>query len=226
MRILLIEDDDQLADVLLRGLRDAGHEVTCERNGLDGIQAGMSPALDALVVDWMLPGEDGPGVCRTLRARGVRTPIIMLTARHHIGDRVTGLDAGADDYLTKPFDFGELLARLRALIRRGNRAPLPERFAVGPLTLDTRARQVRRGSNLVPLTIREYALLEFLARRLGQVVGRADIAEHVWDEGYDPMSNVIDVYIQRLRRKIDDPAGASMIQTRRGEGYALMTGEP
>jgi DNA-binding response OmpR family regulator len=226
MRVLLVEDEPAAARMLAKGLREHAYAVDVAGDGDDACFRAATTDYDAVILDVMLPGKDGFAVAREVRSSGSAVPILMLTARDAAQARIAGLDSGADDYLTKPFDFGELLARLRALIRRGIRAPLPEQLAVGPLTLDTRARQVRRGCDLVPLTTREYALLEFLARRLGQVVGRADIAEHVWDEGYDPMSNVIDVYIQRLRRKIDDPAGASMIQTRRGEGYALLATEP
>jgi two-component system copper resistance phosphate regulon response regulator CusR len=146
----------------------------------------------------------------------------MLTARDGVDARVDGLDSGADDYLEKPFDFRELLARLHALLRRGLRPPLPDHIRVGGLELDTRARRVSRDGRPLPLTTREYALLEYLARRAGEVVGRADIAEHVWDEHYDPVSNVIDVYVQRLRRKVDRPGRESVIRTRRGEGYELV----
>jgi two-component system copper resistance phosphate regulon response regulator CusR len=149
-------------------------------------------------------------------------PILMVTARDAVDARIEGLDCGADDYLVKPFDFGELLARLRALIRRGRLPLLPERLVVGPLALDTRSRRVRIGSQDVALTAKEYALLEYLARRAGDVVSRADIAEHVWDERYDLLSNVVDVYVQRLRRKLDHDESESMIRTRRGEGYQLM----
>jgi DNA-binding response OmpR family regulator len=152
-------------------------------------------------------------------------PVLLLTARDSVEDRITGLDSGADDYLAKPFDFGELLARLRAVIRRGTRPPVPAVIAVGDLRLNTAARQVQRGPRSVPLTAREYALLEYLAHRAGSVVSRADIAEHVWDEHYDPLSNVIDVYVQRLRRKVDLPGQESLIRTRRGEGYQLRTAE-
>lgn len=166
----------------------------------------------------------GLDVCRVLRARGSHAPILMLTARDAVDARIAGLDAGADDYLVKPFAFGELLARLRALIRRGLRAPLPEQLDVAGLRIDTRSRRVLREGRELPLTSREYALLEFLARRAGQVVSRAEIAEHVWDERYDPFSNVIDVYVQRLRRKVDTPGADSIIRTRRGEGYQLDSG--
>ena len=175
-----------------------------------------------VLLDLMLPGRDGWSICQAIRARRNTVPILMLTARDAVQARIAGLDSGADDYLTKPFDFGELLARLRALIRRGVRPPLPERLHLGPLELDTRARTVTRRGAFLSLTTREYALLEYLARHAGAVVGRADIAEHVWNESYDPLSNVIDVYIQRLRKKIDDPGSDSLIRTRRGEGYALV----
>jgi DNA-binding response OmpR family regulator len=176
---------------------------------------------DALILDVMLPRLDGVAVCRAVRASGEAVPILMLTARDAIESRIRGLDAGADDYLVKPYDFGELLARLRALIRRGRQPVLPERVVVGPLTMDTRARRALVRDRELSLTAKEYALLEYLARRAGDVVGRADIAEHVWDEHYDPLSNVVDVHILRLRRKLDAAGGGSLIRTRRGEGYQL-----
>jgi two-component system copper resistance phosphate regulon response regulator CusR len=174
----------------------------------------------------MLPGPDGVQVCRELRKRGFPVPVLMLTARDAVEDRIAGLDSGADDYLAKPVAFGELLARLRAVIRRGARPPVPEEIHVGDLRLDTSARHVHRAGHEVSLTAREYALLEYLAHRAGAVVSRADIAEHVWDEHYDPLSNVIDVYVQRLRRKIDLPGQDSVIRTRRGEGYQLRAADP
>ena len=164
---------------------------------------------------------DGQRVCEQLRGSGVTAPILMLTARDAMQSRIAGLDSGADDYMTKPFDLDELLARLRALLRRGARSPLPERFRIGPLMLDTRAQTATCGQTAVPLTTREYALLEFFARHAGQVVGRAEIAEHVWDDSYDPLSNVIDVYVQRLRRKLALAGGDTLIKTRRGAGYVL-----
>jgi two-component system copper resistance phosphate regulon response regulator CusR len=169
----------------------------------------------------MLPKRDGLWVCRQIRARGALTPILLLTALDAVESRIQGLDSGADDYLTKPFAFGELLARLRAIIRRGTRPIVPEILTVADLTIDTRTREAKRGQRAIRLTAREYALLEFFARRPGEVIGRPEIAEHVWDEQYDQFSNVIDVYVQRLRRKLDVAGERPLIVTRRGEGYVF-----
>lgn len=225
MRVLLVEDEPVAARMLAKGLREHGYAVDVSPDGEDASFRLATTDYDAVILDVTLPGKTGFDVSREARDGGSAVPILMLTARDAVDARIAGLDSGADDYLTKPFDFGELLARLRALIRRGVRPPLPERLRIGPLDVDTRARQVLRAGRPVLLTTREYALFEYLARREGQVVGRAEIAEHVWDESYDPFSNVIDVYIQRLRRKIDDPARDSLIRTRRGEGYALVATE-
>ncbi len=225
MRVLLVEDEPEAAQVLAKGLREQAYAVDVAIDGHDAAFRLATTDYDAVILDVGLPGRDGFSVAREVRAAGSAIPVLMLTARDAVQSRIDGLDSGADDYLTKPFDFGELLARLRALIRRGIRAPLPERLTIGPLSLDTRARQVSKDGHMVPLTTREYALLEFLARRVGQVVGRAEISEHVWDESYDPMSNVIDVYVQRLRRKLDDRGCDSLISTRRGEGYILVASE-
>lgn len=226
MRVLLVEDEPEAAQVLAKGLREQAYAVDVAPDGEDAAFRLATTDYDAVILDVGLPGRDGFSVAQEVRSAGSAIPILMLTARDAVQSRIDGLDSGADDYLTKPFDFGELLARLRALIRRGIRAPLPEQLTIGPLRLDTRARQVSKDGQAVPLTTREYALLEFLARRAGQVVGRAEISEHVWDESYDPMSNVIDVYVQRLRRKLDDPGQNSLIGTRRGEGYILAASEP
>ena len=223
MRVLLVEDEPAAAQMLAKGLREQSYAVDVSSDGEDASFRLATTDYDAVILDVTLPGKDGLKVAREARDGGSSVPILMLTARDAVHARIAGLDSGADDYLSKPFDFGELVARLRALIRRGARVPAPERLLVGPLEIDTRARQVVKAGRIVSLTTREYALLEYLARRTGQVVGRADIAEHVWDDSYDPMSNVIDVYIQRLRRKIDDPNGDSLIRTRRGEGYALVS---
>ena len=221
MRILLVEDEPDAARMLAKGLREQSYAVDVVRDGRSAAFRATTTDYDAILLDVMLPQLDGLAVCRELRANGSSVPILMLTARDTVQSRIAGLDSGADDYLTKPFDFNELLARLRAVIRRGVRPPLPERLRVGPLELDTRAREVTRSGRKLLLTAREYALLEFFARHPREVVGRAQIAEHVWDESYDPFSNVIDVYVQRLRRKIDGADGPSMIRTRRGEGYAF-----
>jgi len=222
MRILLVEDEPSAARFIAKGLREATYAVDVAGDGGTAVDYCHQNDYDAIVLDVMLPGCDGLSVCRELRGSGSDVPVLMLTARDAVEARVQGLDAGADDYLTKPFDFRELLARLRALTRRDRRPLVPERLHAGDLEVHVAARRVLRRGREIPLTSREYALLEFLARRAGEVVGRADIAEHVWDEHYDPFSNVVDVYIQRLRRKLDDPGAPSIIRTRRGQGYQLL----
>jgi two-component system copper resistance phosphate regulon response regulator CusR len=221
--VLLVEDEPHAAQVLAKGLREQSYAVDLATDGDSAIFQAGTTDYDAVILDIMLPVRDGFAVCRTIRESGCAVPILMVTARDAVEARIEGLDSGADDYLVKPFDFGELLARLRALIRRGRQPLLPEHLTVGPLVLDTRGRRVRVRNRAVLLTAKEYALLEYLVRRAGDVVSRADIAEHVWDEHYDPLSNVVDVYVQRLRRKLDTPASPSMIRTRRGEGYELAT---
>ncbi|PYR61645.1 MAG: DNA-binding response regulator [Acidobacteria bacterium] len=222
MRVLLVEDEPNAAHVLAKGLREHAYAVDVAGDGETAVFQAGTTDYDAVILDVMLPIKDGFAVCRTIRESGCAVPILMVTARDAVEARIKGLDCGADDYLVKPFDFGELLARLRALIRRGRQPLLPERLDLGPLSLDTRGRHVWVRKREVPLTAKEYALLEYLARRLGDVVSRADIAEHVWDEHYDPLSNVVDVYVQRLRRKLDRPGAQSLIRTRRGEGYQLV----
>jgi DNA-binding response OmpR family regulator len=221
MRVLLVEDEPHAAQVLAKGLREQTYAVDVAADGDSAVFQVATADYDAVILDVMLPVRDGFAVCRTIRDSGCAVPILMVTARDAVESRIQGLDSGADDYLVKPFDFGELLARLRALIRRGRQPLLPERLAIGPLVLDTRARRARVRNRAVPLTAKEYALLEYLARRAGDVVSRGDIAEHVWDEHYDPLSNVVDVYVQRLRRKLDAPGSPSLIRTRRGQGYEL-----
>jgi DNA-binding response OmpR family regulator len=221
MRVLLVEDEPQAAHVLAKGLREQTYAVDVAADGDSAVFQVATTDYDAVILDVMLPVRDGFAVCRTIRDSGCAVPILMVTARDAVESRIQGLDSGADDYLVKPFDFGELLARLRALIRRGRQPLLPERLTIGPLVLDTRGRRARVRNRAVSLTAKEYALLEYLARRAGDVVSRGDIAEHVWDEHYDPLSNVVDVYVQRLRRKLDAPGSASLIRTRRGEGYEL-----
>ncbi len=220
MRILLVEDEPDAAQMLAKGLREQSYAVDVAADGETAVyQAGVND-YDLVILDVMLPRKDGFEVCRELRAEGLTFPILMLTARDAPPDRVAGLDTGADDYLTKPFDFHELLARLRALLRRGP-ALRPETVEVADLSIDMRARRVRRGGCQIELTAKEYALLEYLARRAGEVVSRAEIAEHVWEENFDPFSNLIEVYVQRLRRKIDEGYMPKLLRTRRGEGYTL-----
>ena len=221
VRILLVEDDPSAAHVLAKGLREQAYAIDIARDGESAIfQAGTND-YDGVILDLMLPVVDGVNVCRTIRASGSMVPILMLTARDAVESRVDGLDAGADDYLVKPYDVRELLARLRAIIRRGHHPVASERMALGPLTIETRSHRVLVQGREVLLRAKEYALLEYLARRAGDVVSRGDISEHVWDDHYDPLSNVVDVYVQRLRRKLDLPGRESFIRTRRGEGYQL-----
>jgi DNA-binding response OmpR family regulator len=222
MRILLVEDEPQAARALAKGLREHAYAVDVAGDGETAAFQADTNDYDGVILDVMLPRLDGLAVCRRIRTAGRTVPILMLTARDAVESRVAGLDAGADDYLVKPYDFRELLARLRALIRRGQQPVVAERLVVGPLVVDTRSRRVVVNGQDVLLRAKEYALLEYLARRAGDVVSRSDIAEHVWDEHYDPLSNVVDVYIQRLRKKIDPPERESMIRTRRGEGYQLV----
>jgi len=223
MRVLLVEDEPRAAEMLAKGLREQAYAVDVAADGDAAVYQAATTEYDALILDVMLPGTDGLSACRAIRQSGNAVPILMVTARDAVDSRIEGLDCGADDYLVKPFDFGELLARLRAVIRRGRRPLLPEQIAVGPLTLETRVRRAVVGDRELVLTAKEYALLEYLARRAGEVVTRGEIAEHVWDEHYDALSNVVDVYIQRLRRKIEDAGAEPPIRTRRGEGYQLVT---
>ena len=222
MRVLLVEDQPDAARMIAKGLREQAHAVDVVGDGVAACHEACVHDYDAIVLDVMLPLRDGFAVCKKIRQAGLAVPILMLTAMDHVEARVAGLDAGADDYLTKPFDFRELLARLRALSRRGSQPPAPEHFSVGDLAFDVRARRVAVHGTVLALTTREYALLEHLARRPDTVAGRADIAEHVWDDRYDPFSNVIDVYVQRLRRKLGQAGATAEIRTRRGEGYQLV----
>lgn len=220
MRILLVEDDRQIARFVAKGLRENAYAVDVSENGTDALHQLFVNQYDVVILDVMLPGTDGFGVCREMRARGQATPVLMLTARDAVEDRIAGLDCGADDYLIKPFAFDELLARLRALTRRGGELR-PPRITVADLEIDTTGRRVRRAGQEITLTAKEYALLEFLAREQGKVVGRAEIAEHVWDETFDPFSNLIEVYVKRLRTKMDEGFDRQLIHTRRGAGYCL-----
>jgi len=220
MRILLVEDEPGAARMLAKGLREQTYAVDVAADGEAALYQASVNDYDLVILDVMLPLKDGFEVCRELRAEGLTIPILMLTARDAVQDRIEGLDTGADDYLTKPFDFHELLARLRALLRRGH-ALRPEIVEIADLSINMQARRVRRGARQIELTAKEYALLEYLARRAGEVVSRAEIAEHVWEENFDPFSNLIEVYVQRLRRKIDESHALKLLRTRRGEGYML-----
>jgi two-component system OmpR family response regulator len=220
MRLLVVEDDVKLARALQRGLQREGYAVDVSRNGDEALLQTDVYDYDAVVLDVMLPGRDGFSICRAMRQREHWAPVLMLTARDDVSDRIRGLDAGADDYLVKPFDFGELLARLRALIRRGP-TERPSVLTIGDLEVDPAKRIVMRAGNEVELTPREFALLEFLARHAGEVVSRARLLEHVWDELYGGSTNVVDVYVGYLRKKLELPDGPRLIRTVRGVGFML-----
>ena len=220
MRILVVEDERKMAGLLKRGLEEEGYAVDSASSGGDAIWAATENPYDAILLDVMLPDLTGFEVCRRIRAEGRWAPVLMLTARNAIPDRVAGLDSGADDYLTKPFSFNELFARLRALLRRGA-LERPAVLRVGDLALDPAARRVTRDDLEIGLTAKEFALLEFFMRRPGEVMTRTRIIEHVWDFGYDGDSNVVDVYVRYLREKIDRPFGRASIETVRGSGYRL-----
>ena len=220
MRILLVEDEPRMANVIAKGLRENTYAVDVAEDGEAALYQTSINDYDLIVLDVLLPKRDGFEVSRELRARGDATPILMLTARATVDDRLTGFDAGADDYLTKPFSFREFLARVRALLRRDPQIR-PDIFRLADLIVDSGSHRVSRASREIDLTAKEYALLEFLARRAGQLVSRSEIAAHVWDDSFDPFSNTIEVYMNRLRKKIDDEHPVKLLHTRRGEGYIL-----
>lgn len=221
MRILIAEDDERLADAIARGLRQKLFAVDVVHDGARAlVEAAVTP-YDVLILDVMLPRATGFDIARELRARGARVPILMLTARDAVSDRVTGLNAGADDYLVKPFAFEELVARIQALLRRGD-ALKPAVIAIGDLEIDTLALTASRRGRRIELTSREYVLLEYFARHIGHTLSRTDITAHVWDDNHEPSSNALEVLVGRLRRKIEPPSGEAMIETRRGFGYALV----
>jgi DNA-binding response OmpR family regulator len=220
MRVLLVEDDPGLAAIIKTGLGENGVQVVTVPSYAEGKMKATLGSFDVLILDVMLPGGNGFDLCRELRVREIATPILMLTARDTVDDRVAGLEVGADDYLTKPFAFRELLARVRALGRRRG-APLPETLRIGDLEVDLEAHRVRRAGKSIELTAKEFALLEFFVLHKGQVVDRASITAHVWDENHDPFTNVLEVLVRRLRRKIDDEYPTKLIQTVRGAGYRL-----
>ena len=224
MRILLVEDEPSAAKMLAKGLREHSFAVDVAQDGEAALYQISIYDYDLVILDVMLPRKDGLEVCREMRALGSSIPVLMLTARDQVEDRIAGLDSGADDYLTKPFDFGELLARVRALLRRGE-ALQSETLMVADLEINMRSKRVKRAGRNIQLTVKEYGLLEYFARNANRVLGRAEIAEHVWDENFDLFSNLIEVYVQRLRRKIDDGHEVKLFQTRRGEGYVLTAAE-
>ncbi len=224
MRVLVVEDETKMARAITRGLEKEGYVVRTVATGDDGVFWAQEETFDAIVLDVMLPGRDGYTVSSELRSGGVWTPILMLTARSSVEDRIAGLDAGADDYLTKPFAFGELLARLRALLRRGP-SERPTLLETGDIVIDPAAHTVKRAGVEIELSPREYALLEFLARHPGEVMSRSQILDHVWAYDYDGMSNVVDVYIGYLRRKLEKPFRSKVIRAVRGVGYVLEPGK-
>jgi DNA-binding response OmpR family regulator len=222
VRVLLVEDDDRLASSVANQLRQAGFAVDIVARGEDALRESAISPYDAIVLDLQLPDLDGVEICRRLRERGTPVRIIMATARDGVADRITGLDTGADDYLVKPYSVRELIARLRALLRRPE-AALPTVYRVADLELDTATRVARRGERTIDLTTKEFVVLEYMMRNAGRVLTREQISEHAWDANYDPFSNIIDVYVARLRRKVDAPGEPALIETVRGAGYKLAT---
>jgi two-component system, OmpR family, response regulator len=221
MHALIIEDDRAIADFVARGLREAGFAVDVAGDGDDGLQAALAQNPDVVIVDLMLPRRDGLSVIDELRRRGKSTPVLILSARRSVDDRVRGLQAGGDDYLTKPFAFAELLARVQALVRRASRTPEPTTLTVEDLTLDLLTRKVARGGTAIDLRPREFALLEYLMRNAGKVVSKTMILSHVWEYNFDPQTNIVDVLVSRLRDRIDRPFEKKLLQTVRGVGYVI-----
>lgn len=224
MRILVVEDDDKIASFVSKGLKEAGFAVDVARDGVDGLHLGLTEPYDVLVVDLMLPGLDGLSLIEQLRQKGVRAPVLILSAKRSVDDRVKGLQTGGDDYMTKPFSFSELLARIQALIRRATQTSEPSTLSAGDLTMDLLTREVMRGTETIPLPAREFALLEYLLRNQGRIVSKTMILEHVYDYSFDPQTNVVDVLVHRLRSKIDKGFAGKLIHTVRGMGYVLKTG--
>ncbi len=221
MRLLVVEDDATIASFVAKGLQEAGYAVDVAPDGDRGLQLALHEPYDAAVLDVMLPGRDGLSVIEELRRRRVNVPVLILSARHSVDDRVKGLQAGGDDYLTKPFAFSELLARVQALIRRSQGSPEPARLAVGGLSLDLASRRVERAGRVLDLRPREFALLEYLMRNAGRVVSKTMIMEHVWNYSFDPRTNIVDVLVFRLRERVDKDFEPKLIHTVRGVGYVL-----
>lgn len=221
MRILVVEDDEKIASFVSKGLKEAGFAVDVATDGVDGLHLGLTEPYDAAVVDIMLPGLDGLSLIERLREKNIRTPVIILSAKRSVDDRVKGLQTGGDDYLTKPFSFSELLARIQALIRRASQVSEPSTLSAGELTIDLLTREARRGDVEIELPSREFALLEYLMRNKGRIISKTSILEHVYDYSFDPQTNVVDVLVCRLRNKIDRDFEPKMIHTVRGMGYVL-----
>jgi two-component system, OmpR family, response regulator len=225
MRVLVVEDDSAIAGFVAKGLTEAGYTVDVASDGDEGLDRALAePAYDALVVDLMLPRMDGLRLIAHLRDRRVKSPVLILSARRSVDDRVLGLQSGGDDYLTKPFAMAELVARVQALIRRSTGAPSSTRLIVGDLEIDLLTRDVRRGERSIELRPREFALLEYLARHPGRVISKSMILSQIWNYNFDPRTNVVDVLVHRLRQKIDAPGETPLIETRRGVGYVLRAG--
>ncbi len=221
MHALIIEDDTAIADFIARGLREAGFAVDVALNGIDGLDAALAQNPDVAIVDVMLPGRDGLSVIDELRKQGRTTPVLILSAKRSVDDRVRGLQAGGDDYLTKPFAFAELLARVQALVRRASRTPEATTLSVDDLTMDLLSRRVTRAGQPIDLRPREFALLEYLMRSAGKVVSKTMILSHVWEYNFDPQTNIVDVLVSRLRDKVDKPFDIKLLQTVRGVGYVI-----
>lgn len=221
MRLLVVEDDPQIADFVAGGLREAGYAVDTVADGESGFRQALAVDYDAAVVDVMLPRRDGLSLIQALRQRGSDLPVLVLSAKRSVEDRVRGLQTGGDDYLTKPFAFAELLARVQALVRRGTQSSEPTRLVVGPLALDLITREVTRAGEPIDLQPREFRFLEYLMRNPGRVVSKTLVIEHVWDYDFDPQTNVVDVLVHRLRKKVDEPFEPALIETVRGVGYVL-----
>ena len=221
MRILVIEDDEKIASFITKGLREEGFSVDVVFDGVEGMHFGLEETYNIIIVDIMLPGLDGFSVIKKLREKKIQTPIIILSAKHSVDDRVKGLQIGSDDYLVKPFSFSELLARIQALLRRSQQVVNPVILSVADLTLDLLSKKVTRGDNIIQLQAKEYSLLEYLLRNSGNIISKTLILENVYDYSFDPLTNVVDVLVCRLRNKIDKGYGKKLIHTIRGMGYVL-----
>lgn len=221
VRILLVEDDEGISSFIVKGLEEAAYAVDVAADGEEALYQISVNEYDAVILDVMIPSKNGFEVCREIREKGLEMPVLMLTARDAVKDRIEGLDAGADDYLTKPFAYGELLARVRALLRRKEKQFLASKIEVGDLEIDTQSQRVWRNGAEISLTTKEFTVLEYFARNAGRVIGREELSEHCWNETYDPFTNTIEVFVNRLRKKIDKNAEKPLLYTKRGAGYIL-----